>query len=96
MPITSPAENTRRFGALLDAVSAAGFQNLDEMVLEYYSARFEAGSLPAMAQSASRSRRIKPVVQGLQENSQQWPRWESRGLHESVSQATGQFISIIP
>lgn len=88
--ILSVTENTGRFGALLDAISASGFHNLDEMVLEYYSARFEAGSVPAMAQSASRSRRVKTMVQGLQENSQQWPRWGARGLYEGVSQATGE------
>lgn len=88
--ILSVAENTGRFGALLDAISASGFHDLDEMVLEYYSARFEAGSVPAMAQGASRSRRVKTMVQGLQENSQQWPRWGRRGLHEGVSQATGE------
>lgn len=90
IPTLSAADNTRRFGALLEAISGTGFHSLDEMVLEYYSARFEAGSLPAMAQSASRSRRIKAMVQGLQEDSRQWPRWESRGLHESVSQATSK------
>ncbi|KAJ5687629.1 hypothetical protein N7536_010248 [Penicillium majusculum] len=88
IPTISAVENTRRFGALLESISGAGFHNLDEMVLEYYSARFEPGSLPAMAQCASRSRRIKTTVQNLYEDSRQWPRWESRGLHESVSQAT--------
>ncbi|KAJ5752422.1 hypothetical protein N7520_009339 [Penicillium odoratum] len=84
----SATENTRRFSAVLEAVSSVGFHNLDEMVLEYYSARFEAGSLPAMAQCASRSRRIKTMVESLQEDSRQWPRWESRGFYESMSQAT--------
>lgn len=90
IPTISAVENTRRFGALLESISGAGFHNLDEMVLEYYSARFEPGSLPAMAQCASRSRRIKTTVQNLYEDSRQWPRWESRGLHESVSQATSK------
>ncbi|KAH8131309.1 hypothetical protein LI328DRAFT_161154 [Trichoderma asperelloides] len=85
---TSAAENTRRFGIVLEAMSTAGFHDFDAMALAYYTARFEVGSFPAMAQCASRSRRMKTMLQELQENSSQWPRWESRGLHESVSQAT--------
>lgn len=88
---TPAAENTRRFGIVLEAVSTAGFNDFDAMVLAYYTARFEVGSFPAMAQCASRSRRMKTMLQELQEHSSQWPRWESRGLHESVSQATGKY-----
>ncbi|XPS77168.1 hypothetical protein M3J09_009202 [Ascochyta lentis] len=87
-PTTSAAENTRRFGIVLDAMRTAGFQDFDGMAVEYYTARFEVGSLPAMAQCASRSRRMRSMLQELHESSRQWPRWESRGLHESVSEAT--------
>ncbi|KAF2713294.1 hypothetical protein K504DRAFT_450012 [Pleomassaria siparia CBS 279.74] len=85
---TSTAENTRRFGIVLESMRTAGFHDFDGMALAYYTARFEVGSFPAMAQCASRSRRMKAMLQELQENSSQWPRWESRGLHESSSEAT--------
>jgi len=90
---TSTAENTRRFGVVLEAMQTARFRDFDGMVLAYYTAQFEVGSFPAMAQCASRSRRMKAMLQELQERSSQWPRWESRGLHESFSEATGKFES---
>jgi hypothetical protein len=78
---------TPRFGIVLEAIRQAGFQDLEQMVLAYYTSRFEWGSFPAMVQSVSRKRRLKAMLQELQKRSGQWSRWESRGLHESVSEA---------
>lgn len=84
------ADITRRFGGVLEAMRTSGFQDFDDMALAYYTAQFEKGSFPAMVQCASRSRRLKAVLQELYESSSQWPRWESRGLYESISEATGE------
>ena len=88
--VASTADITRRFGIVLETMRTAGFHDFDGMAAAYYTAEFEKGSFPAMVQCASRSRRLKPLLQELQESSSQWPRWESRGLHESVSEATGE------
>lgn len=72
---------------MLEAIRQAGFQDMEEMVLAYYTSRFEWGSFPAMVQCVSRKRRLKPMVQELQKCSGQWRRWEYRGLHESISEA---------
>ena len=85
---TSAADITRRFGLVLESMRIAGFRDFDEMVAAYYMAPFEKGSFPGMMQSASRSRRLKAMLHELQESSAQWPKWESRGLHESVSEGT--------
>ncbi|KAI0426471.1 hypothetical protein F5Y09DRAFT_345685 [Xylaria sp. FL1042] len=84
---TSEADMTRRFVAIFNLVQSLGFKHFDEMVVAYYTAAFEKESLPAMARSASRSRRLKPMLQQLQGNSFQWPRWESRGLREGILEA---------
>ncbi|KAJ5496620.1 hypothetical protein N7463_008607 [Penicillium fimorum] len=84
------ANITQRFVIVLEAMQKAGFQDFDVMAVAYYTTQFEKGSLPAMVQCASRSRRLKAMVQELHESTGQWPRWESRGLRESVSEATGE------
>ncbi|KAI0505430.1 hypothetical protein F5B22DRAFT_627745, partial [Xylaria bambusicola] len=86
----SVADMTRRFVAIIDLVQSLGFSHFDEMAAAYYTAAFEKESLPAMAQSASRSRRLKPMLMKLQDNSVQWQRWESRGLREGISEAANR------
>jgi hypothetical protein len=87
---------TQRLGIVFEAMRNAGFQDFDTMAVAYYTAHLEKSSVPAMLQCASRSRRLKPMLQELQENSRKWPRWESRGLHESIFTATGGFWSPHP
>lgn len=72
---------------VLEAIRQAGFQDFEEVAVAYYTSRFEWGSVPAMVQCVSRSHRLKAMLHELQQSSRQWPRWESRGLHESVSEA---------
>ncbi|KAF4958906.1 hypothetical protein FSARC_10904 [Fusarium sarcochroum] len=82
------ADLTRRFESVLETMRLSGFHNFDEMAVDYYTGQFGKGSVPAIMQCSSRSRRLKVMLQKLQENSNEWPRWESRGLHESISTAT--------
>ncbi|KIX08680.1 uncharacterized protein Z518_03337 [Rhinocladiella mackenziei CBS 650.93] len=81
---TDTQDVTERFETLLDAMRAAGFQDFDQMAVAYYTGQFTTNSLPAISQCASRSRRLKTVLQALQECSGQWPRRESRGLYEGL------------
>jgi hypothetical protein len=69
----------------------AGFQDFDQMAVPYYTAQFNKNSLTAIAQRASRSRRLKSVLQDLQECSAQWPRRESRGLYEGLVETASKF-----
>ncbi|KAF2241171.1 hypothetical protein BU26DRAFT_611024 [Trematosphaeria pertusa] len=84
---SSTADMTPRFSMVLEAIRQAGFQDFEEVAVAYYTSRFEWGSVPAMVQCVSRSHRLKAMLHELQQSSRQWPRWESRGLHESVSEA---------
>ncbi|KAL2074709.1 hypothetical protein VTL71DRAFT_8488 [Oculimacula yallundae] len=78
---------TQRFETVLEAMRQAGFQDFDGMAVAYYTGEFEKGSVPAMLQCSSRSRRLRAMLQQLQESSSQWLRWEARGLHQSMSEA---------
>ncbi|KAK6850501.1 hypothetical protein PG987_000135 [Apiospora arundinis] len=79
---------TSRFKTILEASKAAGFSDFDKMVIAYYTSQFERSSIAAMAQKASRGRRLRSVVQELQAHSNKWSRWESRELQESFLEAT--------
>lgn len=72
---------------VLETMRQVGFQDFEELGVAYYTSDLERDSVPAMLQSASRSRRLKYMLQRLQHSSRNWPRWESRGLHESFSEA---------
>ncbi|KAF5554526.1 hypothetical protein FMEXI_1994 [Fusarium mexicanum] len=90
---TSPspvAELTRRFDSILETMRTSGFHNFDEMAVAYYTGRFSTGSVPSIMQCSSRGRRLKVILQKLHQDSQEWPKWESRGIHESMSTATGK------
>ncbi|RYP15709.1 hypothetical protein DL765_005549 [Monosporascus sp. GIB2] len=91
-PVSAQAENTAtetaRFGNLLEMMRAAGFADFDKMAVAYYTTQFDKGSVPDLAQRASRGRRLKAVLQALQDSSSQWSRWESRGLQESAVEST--------
>ena len=54
------------------------------MVAAYYTSSFEKSSVPAMAQRASRSRRLAKMLREMHESSERWPSWEARGFRESA------------
>ncbi|KAH9905501.1 hypothetical protein F4778DRAFT_779832 [Xylariomycetidae sp. FL2044] len=84
----SESDMTSRLRIVLDAVRTAGFADFDKMAVAYYTARFEKRSVPDLAQCASRGRRLKTVIQDLVKGSEDWSRWESRGLQDSTVEAT--------
>jgi hypothetical protein len=83
---------TRRLASVLEAIRAAGFEDFDETAAAYYTARLDKGSFPAMVQGASRGRRLKTMLQTVQRSSEQWSRWESRGLQEAICECSGELI----
>ena len=86
----SAASDTTRFKTILEAVNASGFPDFDSMVTAYYTASFEKSSVPAMAQRASRSRRLAKTLREMHESSEQWPRWEARGFRESAMESASK------
>lgn len=92
-PGTHSSESETQIRTVMDAVRRAGFQDFEQMVVVYYTSQFERGSVCAMQQSVSRSRHLKSMLDRLQQSSSQWPRWESRGLHEAISGAAASVCS---
>ena len=86
----STASNTTRFKSILEAVNASGFPDFDCMVAAYYTASFEKSSVPAMAQRASRSRRLAKMLREMHESSERWPSWEARGFRESALESASK------
>lgn len=84
------ANDTSRFKTILEAVKAVGFADFDCMAAAYYTATFERSSVPAMAQRASRARRLAKMLKDVHESSKQWPRWEARGFRESAIESASK------
>lgn len=82
---------TGKFVILMEAVKKAGFSNFESMAIQYYSTEFEVNSVPALAQYASRTRRLPQVIRDLRQDSKRWQRQESRGLHEAFAETAGEF-----
>ncbi|RYP66185.1 hypothetical protein DL769_006086 [Monosporascus sp. CRB-8-3] len=71
-----------RMGAVLKAAEQAGFDSFDDVATSYYTAAFQRGSEPHVAQSASRSYRLRRFLAELHESSKTWVGREAQGYHE--------------
>ena len=91
---TASETDTARFKTILESVNAAGFADFDRMVAAYYTTSFDKGSVPEMAQRASRGRRLGKVVKDVHKSSRRWPRWEARGFRESAMESASKFACL--
>lgn len=61
----TPAKSEARFETILDICEAAGFQSMDSMAAEYYTALFPPNSSLAATQRRSRSRNLPELLDAL-------------------------------
>lgn len=59
-----------------------GFESFDDLAATYYTATFAEGSLPRYAQSTSRSRRLRGLLNELHTSSRSWMGREARGYND--------------
>lgn len=69
---TTSANLEGRFEMILNTCKAAGFQSIDSMVAEYYTATFPRNSYLAATQSHSRSRNLPELLDSLHMASSAW------------------------
>lgn len=62
---STPANLEDRFDVILDACKAAGYQSIDSMATEYYTASFSPNSYLAATQSRSRSQDLPELLDNL-------------------------------
>ena len=73
-----------KFEQILDVVEHAGFDSIDTMAAQYYSAEFEANSTSQLAQANSRSRDLRRLLQTLQKTAKAWSRQEKQAYQEEI------------
>lgn len=76
-----------RFERILELVEESGFDSLDRMAAAYYTAKFQPDSRARYAQSQSRTRYLRPLLQTLSTNNTGWPRRESAGYKDGIARS---------
>lgn len=82
-----------RFERILELVEEAGFDTLDGMAAAYYTSRFQPNSRARYAQSQSRTRYLRPLLQALNVSSTNWPSREVAGYKNGIARsAEGVYV----
>lgn len=77
-------ETGNNFERILDVVEDAGFDSIDTMAAQYYSANFEPNSISQLAQANSRSRNLRQLLRTLQGASKEWSKQETQAYEEEI------------
>lgn len=92
-PPTCPLSLENRFERILELVEEAGFDTLDGMAAAYYTTKFQPDSHARYAQSQSRTRYLRPLLQALNVSSTDWPRREVAGYKDGIARsAEGVYV----
>lgn len=82
-----------RFERILELVEEAGFDTLDGMAAAYYTAKFQPDSHAHYAQSHSRTRYLRSLLQALNVHSTDWPCREVAGYKDGIARsAVGVYV----
>ena len=92
-PDTTPnAEDLEtRFENLIRAVQEAGFESIDDMSAQYYTATFKEDTVSYWAQSRSRSRFLHAFLASLHASTNDWSDRESQGYRQQILEAAESF-----
>lgn len=73
-----------RFESIIRAVEKAGFESIDDMSTEYYTAIFKEDSVPYWAQARSRSRSLPAFLASLHESANDWMDRDVQGYRQQI------------
>lgn len=76
-----------RFERILKLVEESGFDTLDRMAAAYYTTKFQPDSRAHYAQSQSRTRYLRPLLQTLSASNTDWPRREVAGYKDGIARS---------
>jgi hypothetical protein len=76
-----------RFEYVIRAVEKSGFESLDDMMTQYYTATFKEERILHWAQSRSRSRSLPTLLASLHENTRKWPDRDAHGYRQAILQS---------
>ncbi|KAH8904663.1 hypothetical protein BR93DRAFT_930111 [Coniochaeta sp. PMI_546] len=72
-----------RFTHILLSIKQAGFEDIDSMILQYYTSDFRYDSVAHWAQKRSRMERLRPLLAELSQAATSWPAQEA-GQYQDV------------
>ena len=75
------------FENILNVIEDAGFDSVDMMTAQYYSANFRPNSIAQLAQANSRSRDLRQLIQALQKTTPYWSKQETQAYEEEIIQS---------
>ena len=81
---TASTDPGSAFEQILDVIEEAGFDSIDTMAAQYYSANFEPNSPSQLAQATSRSRDLRRLLQCLQKAAKEWTKQETQAYEEEI------------
>ena len=81
---SAPTDLGSEFERILDVVEEAGFDSIDMMAAQYYSAKFKPNSTSQLAQANSRSRDLRRLLQALHKTAKQWSKQETQAYEEEI------------
>lgn len=81
---SAPTDPGSEFERILDVIEEAGFDSIDMMAAQYYSAKFQPNSTSQLAQANSRSRDLRRLLQTLQKTAMEWNKHETQAYEEEI------------
>ncbi len=76
-----------RFEHVIKAVEEAGFESIDDMSTQYYTANFKEDTVSHWAQSRSRSRSLHAFLASLHASTNNWSDREVQGYRQQITEA---------
>ena len=80
-----------RFERVIKAVQEAGFEGIDDMSAQYYTATFKEDTVSHWAQSRSRSRSLHAFLASLHASTDNWSDREIQGYRQQIMEAAESF-----
>ncbi|CAK4033795.1 Hypothetical predicted protein [Lecanosticta acicola] len=74
-----------KFEHILYAVEEAGFESFDDLLTQYYTARFKDDTVAYWAQSRSRNRFLHTFLAALHEDTGSWSDREAQGYRQHIA-----------
>ena len=76
-----------RFETVIKAVEEAGFESIDDLSTQYYTASFKEDTVSHWAQSRSRSRSLHTFLASLHASTNNWSDREVQGYRQQITEA---------
>jgi len=86
-PSLATADLASRFEHVICAIESAGFESIDDMSLQYYTASFREETVLYWAQSRSRARSLPHFLAAVHASSRNWSNREAQGYNQQITRA---------